>query len=116
MKFKVGDRVKVYGSSVGHAFDCNYEDHNGTIVMMDPSDGSCTVRVDGAECSGDFMPGQLRKLVKKKADAIWIPQNQIDELDRNRMGHLSTYKMGVSRSKVTQDDVKYVRAKDQSCK
>lgn len=66
--FAVGERVRVYGSSVRHW----YEGEVASGVVCEPgAEHLVRVKIDGTDRYCEFHPKQCRRLIKKQRRRIW---------------------------------------------
>lgn len=63
MKFKAGDRVRVYGVNGVHT---------GEVSFVADNNQSLTVLSDGVHCSNDYHPKQCRRLIKRPIRRVWV--------------------------------------------
>lgn len=82
MNFKVGDRVRIYGSvySYEHKRECNLTNKEGTVTCC-PNKNTLVFESAGLKFSAH--PKQLRRLVKKPRKRIWVswPKHYFNEAD-----------------------------------
>ena len=83
MRFKVGDRVRVFGGSI-YALEGRAPSetgYKGTVKYI--QDGWLSVELDNPNKSNDqylFHPKQCRKLKKKARRRIWLPSSHLERV------------------------------------
>ncbi len=75
MKFKVGDRVAMYGAIYTHTGWRDARGLRGTVIIVHSND---SIRVEVDKATFDVHPIQCRKLVKKEQRRIWMNVNPFD--------------------------------------
>lgn len=90
MKFKVGDRVAVYGSSRGDALFS--EGARAVIVAGPDSESFLEIQFEaGAREKGLVHPKQCRRLVKKERRCIWVDEPNLRDLAKTKGGQREVF-------------------------
>lgn len=102
LKYKEGDRVKVYATLNGSVAETK-----GTFTRFRP-DGMMYVNLDGRRGEIVAHPKQCRRLVKKQRRRVWIRESVLNEYFQ---GGDKWSDVAISGERLEEDDVEFIEAR-----